>query len=901
MALNFAAPSFFVKARCLLLFLALCLSFFVADGPKPARAQEVETAPPVSAGKKPLFWADGITQIEDLDDYQKLGLNTVVVHLTWATSPTGEVSSQSLAPQRAFALEAGKRGLQIIYALPAAPGGMEGAFRISADSEAYTALWTAWLQNAVVALRDTPHLIGWMLPDDPRGLAIFDDIGFGRWMNQNYANTDVVNRQWNANFESMDDVSISDVEALATAWKGDPSPSAAEIQSGQSQITRRATKNDWAFHPAALALAHYKWDAYRALLTTWVGAVRGEDSNHLIFSGRTPDYAQLLSLPAGIDIAVPDLSPGIAENDIVTHNPQSIDIARRGGKFGVLPLLSPRSAADLPASALPDLTRRWMEEACTRGARGVGFDSFENLQEVPGLSAAVSASITQLSKPDALRIWGEAPVNTLAVLVAPLADGLTAQFGTPPNRFSRGLYGFGDDLVSDEPSNLIWSLRWGTAFGGVDYLSPDDLAETTLDKYTTILAPQVLSTPNEASDQLASYVNNGGILLGDLGMGALQNGGQANALPPALSSLFGIPGGFELRPLSFNLNGIAPHPLFPGWSDMIQKRPGLSVTMGNGPDGAAFSGPTGMTYGPLTASPSASIFAMGPRIAQNLGRINRIYSTGLTINGVGRGYALFAPFRLWSNWQPGHVGFDLFFGDLTSRGATLTQAGATALVPSPVTAKFGATLFSEVINRAASISLSNHNAPGGNTQLSAIQTSSAGDWLWSGALTYLTTESTTIVGGRPAPIDAPTDLESRPRAATLYASVDAGQSKPFSIRPIAAQNLSGGPMAAQIGEESARRLRLSVWPDSTAIVASGVEWQATVGNGAPVRLTIASSPNGYQIAPRSRHRAIIVDYAKSVGKNKFATLERIAVADARGRLSLEFSGAACAVQITPFP
>lgn len=905
--LNSVTSSFFVELRHFRTFLALLLSFFVAIGfetdGRTARAQEVESAAPVAAAnpKTPIFWADGITQVKDLDAYKKLGLNAVVVRLTWNTSPGGEISVRDLAPQRAFALEAAKRDLKVIYALPAAPGGMDGAFRISADSQAYGALWTAWAQNALPALRNTPNLLGWMLPDDPRGLPIFDDIGFGRWVAQNYANIDVVNRQWDAKFESMDDISMSDVSALAETWRGNTTLSEAEARTGRVRVTRRVTKNDWAFHPGALALAHYKWDAYRALLTVWVGAVRGQDTSHLVFSGRTPDYAQLLSLPAGIDVAMPDLAPGVAENDIVTHNPQSLDIARRGGKFGVLPLFSPRGSADLPASALPDLTRRWMEEACVRGARGAGFDSFQNLREVPGLGVAVSETIAKLSAPEYGRIWGEPPVNTTAVLLAPLADGLTSQFGTPPNRFSRGLYGFGDNLVSDEPSNLVWALRWGTAFGGVDYLSPDDLADTSLDKYATVLAPQLLSAPSETTQQLAAYVDNGGVLLADLGIGALQNGGQANALPPAVAGLFGVPGAFEIRPFAFNLSGISAHPLLPGWSDMISKRPGISLTLGGGPDGAAFAGPIGMSFGPPTASSTASLLATGPRIAQNLGPLNRIYSAGLTLNSVGRGYALFAPFRLWSYWAPGDAGFDLFFGDLTSRGAALTQAGATSLVPSPARAQLGVTLFSELINRGGGISVSNHNAPGGKAQMSAIQTSSAGDWIWSGALTYLTLETTSIAGGRLAPIDAPSERESRPRAATLYSAVEAGQSKPLSIRPIAAQNLSGGPIAAQIGEESARRIRVSVWPDSPAIVASDLEWQATLGTGAPVRLTIVNAPDAYRIAPGSRHRALIIDYGKSVGKNKFATSEKIAVADARGRIAFEFSGLACAVEITPLP
>ncbi len=899
MMANFLFRSAFL-AR-LVLFLGLFL------GAHTARAQDDGVPRPVPGGDKtPLFWADGITRVVDLDAYQKLGLNTVVVRLTWATNQNGDISARNLAPQRAFALEAARRGLKIIYALPAAPDDMAGAFRLSADSEAYVALWTTWLQDAVGNLKNTPNLIGWMLPDDPRGLGIFDDRGFQRWIGENYANVGVINRQWDAKFESLDDVSMADVAALQDAWRGDVGLSDADVASGKSRITRPTNAHsEWAFHPAALALAHYKWDAYRALLTTWVGALRGEDAAHLVFSGRAPDYAQLLSLPAGIDIAVPDLSPGVAETDIVTHNPQSIDIARRGGKFEVLPLLSPRASVDLPASALPDLTRRWIEAAHARGARGVAFDSFDNLRQIPGLASAVSAEIGDLTMPENAAMWGAAPVNTLAILLAPLADGLTVQFGAPPNRSARGLYGFGDDLVAGEPSGLVWSLRWGTAFGGVDYLSPDDLAETPLDKYATILAPQTLSISGEAATQLGNYVNSGGVLVADLGLGALQSGGEARALPPALANLFGVAENFEVRPLSFNLNGIATHPLLPSWSGLIQSRPGLSLTLGDGPNGAAFAGPVGLSFGPAVVSSTATRVATTPQIAQVVGPMPRVYSAGLSINSVGRGYALFAPFRLWSNWRPGHVGFDTFLGDLTSRGATVTQAGATSLIPAPLNAPFGTTQFPEIINRATSITLSNHNAPGGDAQLSAVQTAGAGDWLWSGALCYFTSDSTPLAGGRPAPIANASARQSRARPLTLYSVVPVGESKSLLMRPVAVQNLSGGPLAAQIGEQSPRRLQLRVWPDSEAIAAANGQWQATIGAGAPVRLTLATAPDAakddYQVAPRSRHRLVCVDHAKPTGKNKFATSEKIAVADESGQLTFEFSGAACALEITPLP
>jgi hypothetical protein len=141
-----------------LLSVLLCLSLV-------CRAQELPLGippeiVPSTPRQGPLFWADGITQEKDLDAYQAIGFNVVVVRLSWNTNAGGEISALDLAPQRAFAEAAARRGLKIIYALPAAPVGLEGSFRLAADSDAYVALWTTWLQDAITSLRGTTNLIG---------------------------------------------------------------------------------------------------------------------------------------------------------------------------------------------------------------------------------------------------------------------------------------------------------------------------------------------------------------------------------------------------------------------------------------------------------------------------------------------------------------------------------------------------------------------------------------------------------------------------------------------------------------------------------------------------------------------------------------------------------------------
>jgi hypothetical protein len=62
---------------------------------------------------------------------------------------------------------------------------------------------------------------------------------------------------------------------------------------------------------------------------------------------------------------------------------------------------------------------------------------------------------------------------------------------------------------------------------------------------------------------------------------------------------------------------------------------------------------------------------------------------------------------------------------------------------------------------------------------------------------------------------------------------------------------------------------------------------------------VVSSPDGYQAMPGTRHRCVVIDYNKPIGKNKFLTTEKLAVAGADGRLVFEFNGASCAATITP--
>ena len=862
--------------------------------PIPATAAELRGAP--------LFWAGNVTDINDLPAYKSLGLNTVVVRLNWDPDPNN-LTAVNLKPQRDFAEAAARAGLKVIYALPPTPKGSEFSIRIAGDSVSYNLLWSTWASAAINQLRDTPNLTGWMLPDDPRSLPVWNDEGFRRWIGRNYATIQVLNTQWGTNYRDLSDVSIEDVDNLA---QRNQSGVAANDALGQLGTQTNATITNAAFHPAQLALASYRLEAYRQLLVSWIGVVRGSDAKHLLFSGAMPDYAQMLSMPAGVDVMLPTVAPGIAENDIVTHNPQAIDIARRGGKFAALPIFSVRDNGAVPKEALPDLSKRWLQEACARGAVGVAFDSWPDLKSNFDLRQSILEKLRDLNSAPTNALWGEPPVATTAVVLAPLADGITVNYGPVAQGGKRGLYGWAENLIDGEPSNLVWGLRWGTAFGGVDYLSPEDLSDTSLDLYNTILAPQMLDCSLQNQTALTNYVTAGGVLVADLGMGALQSGGQVGILPPAMSLLFGVPGSYDVRPVSFNLKGGEQHPLLPQWANRLQKNPTATLTGGDGLGQAAFNGPVGFSL----VNPSATILGFGPQIG-NKGGNGRGNSWGapLTANGAARGTAIFAPFRLWSNWRAGNFGFNDFHGDLMSRGATLAISGNALgqifdVTPDSSNAATGVTNFPEVINRPLSVTFVDHDAPGQPLQLSSVETTGTGDWLWSGGITQLpNAQGVALTGGRPAPVENASSFESRTRPMGLFAAVAQGEMTNLRMEPVSAQNLGGGPLCGQVISNTRAGTEIYVWPNASQVLpdATNSVWQPIPTTSGKFRLTIYSSQSGMNWAPGTRVRAVVTSYSiaktKKGDKLNTDTSEKFAVADARGRAIWELEGNSVRIQI----
>src|SRR5690606_36997136 len=118
-------------------------------------------------------------------------------------------------------------------------------------------------------------------------------------------------------------------------------------------------------------------------------------------------------------------------------------------------------------------------------------------------------------------------------------------------------------FLAPGPDALIFQLRKGTCFGQFDYLAADDLAAVPLARYQTILLPSVLDLPEESQDALLRYVQAGGTVLADIGIGTVQANKDYFSLTPKLMQLFNVRNAPGLERVQLNLEVTEPFARFP--------------------------------------------------------------------------------------------------------------------------------------------------------------------------------------------------------------------------------------------------------------------------------------------------------------------------------------------------
>lgn len=787
-----------------------------------------------------LFWAYELKDGKQLANYKKAGFNTVYVDVRWVRS---QEVPKVIAEARRLATLAEMQGLYVIYGIECVPSVTLTTVRIAPDEDAYVRPLKQWMEYVVEELGDTPNLIGWGTQHAPSTLITHDDAGFQRWLRDTYRTPDALNRAWGTK-----DVQFSTVTMLfAVQWDAQNKPGGLGL--------------------ATMDVALYRWTTFTRLMQLWANLIRNRDRKRLLVTGRLNDYKSIISVPDNYDVIVPAVYPSDAEPDTQTHNAHAVDMARQANQFIAVPALMTRGAGQ---GVLSFASQRalWMREMAMHGAAGIAFQDWNDFGEDDHARADIARGITDLTSTP---LMGALPTPTVAMLYEPIAEGAVVN--------GRTLYGFGPGVSLDEPNNLFLSYRRGMKYGQVDYLSHDGLLRADLRRYAVILAPLAFYLSPSAQMRLTEFVAGGGVLVADLGAGMIQAGGDLRQLPEPLQGLFGVLSIADFANASRNLTVEATHPLFPSLR--------LSATTSGAlPNGAAFAPPLG--------------FALRAPGAVNLGTLHRTtrgraLSVTLGVYPVGAGFAIYAPFRLWSHWLPSHQLYQEFHGDLFQRNAlcALLDTPLFPLLPEhPNTRTPEHPNMMEVgtmIEGAAAFN------PLSRAQFVRWHTVGVRYLLFSNALTsytrgnFLTSAPTFRRVGDTAlaaMLDAP-----QPTVALLHDGLPPGALRVYRFLPIQLLPLSRSA-TGQVVEYSPQKVQLHIWTDA-ADVTSDENNNLTIINPreASARLTLMSGL--YPIPPHSRHRLTITPLGSQRSERKTIT------ALASGLLIIERKWKAHAVTIEP--
>lgn len=781
--------------------------------------------------KKPvsLFWAFGLDDPADLDAYAETGFNTVWIPLPWR-------EANDWPKVDALIQGAAERGLWVILALETGRPESKKAVRVTTSDGLYRQNCAARIEYLVKRFVDTPNLIAWATQDDPVLLLRDDDRAFQAFLASRYPSVGALAQAWNAPIRKLDQVTTAGVPRL---------------DHGVPPFFARPS----------LDLLLYRWQEFFALESFWATAIRRFDKRRLLFTGRLRDYKELISVPPQYNGVIPELIPGVVEADWLTHNPHGIDIARRGGTFCAYPSLSSGQAGK-PASAAQ--LARWMETAVLHGASGLCLTDWKPLKGADTLRQVVRRLWDRLR---ATQLMQRSPLPSAAVLYEPTGEGFIAH--------NRPLYGYGQRFSPGEPSDLIYTFHHGTRYGQMDYLGIDSLSRGDVDlpRYGVLLAPLALTVDEAAQQTLVRYVSNGGVLVADLGFGMAEGakGGRTMGdLPPLLQRLVGNYGVQRFITADRNMSVVVEHPLFPS----LRRGQYTRGTAG----GAAFSGAMGRSRKWRDAITFGLVFP-GTRGAAGPGAV------ALTINPVGRGYALYAPFRLWANWLVYNQLWVPFHADLLRRNAGLVLQNA------------GANLISDTLEVAAFREAVAVNNLAGRAQLAVVDAVTANN--------LLLTDCVATVFGRNYPLPntffgyiAPrlgrTPLarlvgNEQRRPQRLYVTVPGNGLRACRMSPVEVEPSRDSCVVQLLGygKEEVRlrvygpRSRVEVQPDGSVKVHAN----------RPGRARVLVYPGTYPVSANSAHAVTLTDLV--AGKSQQLTTH----ADKNGLLTVDTHGRAVEVVI----
>lgn len=543
-----------------------------------------------------------------------LGCNTMFIDLP-LDAPL------QLAAVRALIEEGDDAHLSVIIGLRTK---LEGQYPISPTNEDYQRAVREWLEAVIGGLRDTRGLVAWATDHHLELDIKYSDADFRTYLLRMHGSLEGINSFWGTGYVSL------------------------------GQVTRKSARlldedRTYGVGRPSIDLAEYERCAFRDVMQLWAEEIRRLDPDRLLLTGRISLYRSLTAIPDVYDVVMPLMPPDILEPDELTHNVHCVQMARRGGRFGVLPWLR----IPVPPSQLysSDALTSWIIEAGLRGAVGVGLEDWSRMSVAAKVQETVGEQIGgALGQPG---LFHEPPSPPAAVLHQPHAGG--REFvGTPA-------YGYLEDFTVPDFAQLAYAYRRGTIFGGFDYLCLQDLAEVNLDEYSVIIAPMCLRLPEAEAAILSGYVQRGGALMADLGLGMY----EANSWDPADSSLAGLLGiaesmSFEAR--AGNLRVGNPHSKFPsvriGMETSGSFVSGRVETLGvPGAREGRFHGRATEMKGYAFQGPSCFVRLLAGALPLTTMSVRfdaqqRPFFLGLIANDAGAGITVFGPYPVWSYWPP---------------------------------------------------------------------------------------------------------------------------------------------------------------------------------------------------------------------------------------------------------
>jgi hypothetical protein len=580
----------------------------------------------------------GLQDPSDLPLILQFGLNTLYLELT-------PEDALDVPGELALVREAKAAGLQVVVGLPTL---LPTSFRVSPYDARYCAAARETISSLVDKLKDEPGVTAWATESALERRLSYSDGDFQVYLQRGYPSLDALNAKWGSQHR---------VWSLVT------------MEAARQQDEKAPNR----VGPASVDLANYQADAFRRVMTLWLDAIRAQDARRPVLTGRVTLYRSLVSIPEGYDTVCVSMPPDVLEPDLVAHNPQSLDLARRGGKFHVLPVLRVPSNASAVYSS--GGMAQWAEHAALHGASGYALENWELLSRMYAIERRISEPrqflLTALRHASQVG-FGLTPEPTVAVLYSPYASGFDVT--------RQPVYGYLLDYLAGEPSGLIGALRLGTRYGVVDYLTVTDLRTTELDRYGCVLAPACLDLSMPQANQLAEYVHNGGALLADLGLGSYQTGSWGQ-LPQVLQNAFGIVAFGEIKERLGDLTTAQGLRVLSPWPRGAQAHGTFSPASGetapaNQRRGYSVSGWVGEAQLQDSAGPVATL-------SVRFDKDKRPIFSGLVGQEFGSGVALFATHPLWQYWPLGDGLSLMLHGKLMARRATheLVQPGLLQAEP----------------------------------------------------------------------------------------------------------------------------------------------------------------------------------------------------------------------------